>query len=119
MGEIVRIAFHLFLAAALIGGGASSAVAENGANDYLLAASSSQQATVLGQAVGEGCKGNKAFYMGIGKEGIAKDQGFWSVRCSDGRSFAVMVYPDGSSQVLDCKTLAAVGGGTCFKKLPN
>lgn len=99
--------------------GSSAAVAGNGANDFLLAASSTKQATLLGQVVGQGCSGRKAFYMGLGTSSIAQDQGFWSVRCSDGRGFAVMVRPDGSSQVLDCKTLASVGGGTCFKKLPD
>lgn len=55
--------------------------------------------------------------MGIGASGVAKDKGFWSVRCGDGRIYAVEANPDGTSSVLECAALKALKAGECFKKL--
>jgi hypothetical protein len=69
---------------------------------------------LLGKVVGEGCHGVKAFYMGSS----ASDEALWSVRCSNGESYAVMISPDasGSTRVLSCATLKAMNAGECFKK---
>ncbi len=90
----------------------------NVANDRLLALGEVQQAAMLGQVVGEGCIGETAFYDGIGKKGGARKKAFWSVRCTDGNSYMVEIDPDanGSTQVLECSVMKAVGGGECFKK---
>ena len=95
------------------------AIAENGANAYLLSLAPEARATILGQAVGEGCVGKTTFYMGMANSGFAKDKGFWSIRCQDGRAFVVEANPDGTSSVLECAVLKRVGGGECFKKLAD
>ena len=97
----------------------ATAYAANGANDYLLSVPPKIQASTLAKAVGENCRGQRAFYEGIGKSGLSEDKGFWSIRCADGRSFSVQVNPDGTSLVLECAVLKALNAGTCFKKLSN
>jgi hypothetical protein len=98
---------------------ASDANAANGANDYLLSVTPQIQATTLAKAVGQKCRGQTAFYMGIGKSGLAQNKGFWSIRCTDGRPFLVQVNSDGTSSVLECATLKLVNAGTCFKPLAD
>lgn len=90
----------------------------NGVNDRLLALSARDQAAMLGKAIGERCVGKAAFYMGIGKEGFAKDKAFWSLRCADRRAFSVEVDPDGATSVLECDVLEALNAGQCFRKFP-
>jgi hypothetical protein len=72
---------------------------------------------MLGKVVGDTCSGKDTFYMGIGASGFAKNKAFWSVRCQDGRAYAVEVHSDGSSTVLECAALKALHAGECFKKL--
>lgn len=93
--------------------------AENGANDYLLSVKPDAQAATLSRAVGEKCVGQTAFYMGIGKSGLSQGKGFWSIRCTDGRSFMVQVNPDGTSSVLECAVLKRMNAGSCFKALSD
>ena len=94
---------------------ADAAIAANG---YLLAASPKVRAATLAKAVGENCRGQRAFYMGFGDagSGAGAGDGFWSIRCTDGRSFEVEVHPDGTSDVLECAVLEAVHAGHCFRK---
>jgi len=40
---------------------------------------------------------------------------YWSVRCKDGRSFALQIAPNGQGAVIDCRLLQA-NGKECFKK---
>jgi hypothetical protein len=91
--------------------------AANGANAYLLSISTEARAAMLGKVVGDNCAGKIAFYMGIGVSGFSKDKAFWSVRCQDGREFAVEVHADGNGKVLECTVLKALNAGECFKKL--
>jgi hypothetical protein len=88
----------------------------NVANDRLLALSGAEQAAALGAAVQAGCHAQNAYYMGINRK---TGQGFWSIRCTNGDSYAVMIEPDsvGSTRVLECSTLKAVAGTNCFEKL--
>jgi len=96
---------------------------KNSANDWLLAATPVARADMLGKAVGERCKGKTAFYQGTIKSAPhptipgTENDAFWSVLCTDGRSFEVEVHPDGSGQVLECSVLKALHGGECFKKI--
>ena len=94
---------------------------QNVANDRLLALPKSQQVVMLGKIVPEGCKGVSAFYQGIGKSGIENGKAFWSLRCSNGRTYEVEIEPDatGSTSILECSVLKAVKGGECFKKFPD
>jgi hypothetical protein len=87
----------------------------NPAHDILLTLSPSDQATSLGKSVGEGCVGDYAFFMGM-----AKDKNvFWSVRCTNGKSYEVMISPDayGSTKVLECDVLQLFTKIRCFEKL--
>src|ERR1700730_8159173 len=71
----------------------------NEANDRLLAVSNGDQALMRSAVVGEGCVGNRTFYMVISKERSA----FWSVGCADGNSYEVMIDSNsvGSTKILD------------------
>ena len=59
--------------------------------------------------------GKPARDQGMDKTGAA----IWNVACSNKSSYVIMVYNDaqGSTKILDCAVLKAVGGGECFKKL--
>jgi hypothetical protein len=110
---------HLLrLSAALIAAGAAAAEAAgsgNPVNDRLLSLPPAAQATTIGKNVGEGCVGVSAFPMGVTGTGKAKGLAYWSVRCKDGRSFAVQIAPNGQGAVVDCRLLQA-NGKECFKK---
>jgi hypothetical protein len=86
----------------------------NEANDRLLALPKSEQASMLGKVAGEGCVGNRAFYMGISKVRTAS----WSVGCTDGNSYAVQIDADsvGTTTILECSILKAVAKVNCFEK---
>lgn len=89
---------------------------DNIAHSMLLKKTPSEQAYFLGtvvDGVGDKCTGAKAFYSGSGSDKAA----FWSVRCTNGLEYIVQVLPDagGSTKVLECRVLKAVGGPDCFK----
>jgi hypothetical protein len=96
----------------------SSQIASTGnpAHDILLSLSPSDQATSLGKSVGEGCVGNYAYFMGMARD---TRNVFWSVRCTNGKSYEVMISPDatGSTRVLECDVLQLVTKIRCFEKL--
>jgi hypothetical protein len=87
------------------------------ANDYLLSLSPAHQAEMLGRAVGKTCTGKTAFYMGIGVPGHPKRQALWSVKCTNGSSYAVKVNPNGAVQAIECTVFTAMDGLACFKKI--
>ena len=89
----------------------------NEANDRLLALPKSEQALMLGKAAGEGCIGNRAFYMGISKDRTAS----WSVGCTNGNSYAVQIDADsvGTTSILECSILRAVAKVNCFEKFAS
>lgn len=89
----------------------------NIAQDMLVAYSNGEQALFLGKTASEGCLGTEAFFMGMDRE---KDA-FWSVRCSNGKSYGVEIEPDsmGSTRVLACSVLKTLVGTDCFTKLKN
>jgi hypothetical protein len=103
---------------ALVGFGWSAAMAAGSGNpthDHLLALPPAEQAKTLGKGVAQGCVGVSAFPMGVTSTGKAKGLAYWSVRCKDGRSFAVQIAPDAQAVVVDCRVLQA-NGKECFKK---
>jgi hypothetical protein len=110
---------HLLrLSAALIVAGSAAAEAAgsgNPINDRLLSLPQAAQATTIGKNVGAGCVGVSAFPMGVATTDKWKGLAYWSVRCKDGRSFAVQIAPDGQLFVVDCRVLKA-NGKECFKK---
>ena len=67
------------------------------------------------EASGERCpQVTRNMFQGFDK----KKNAFWSLTCDNGQSWSVMIYNDakGSSRILECSVLKAVGGGQCFKK---
>ena len=108
----------LLLAALMVGGpGLGTLAAEgsgNSANDSLLTMSPEQQAELLTKGI-KGCVGTSPFPMGVTTTGKAKGYAYWSVRCKDGRSFAVQITPKSQASAADCKALEG-SGKECFKK---
>jgi ribosomal protein L40E len=108
---------------------------KNEGNDLLIRASPAKQAAMLASVVrsgpeGESCIGQTAFYQGKqdtkpptpGKRRVKVMKGdegsaFWSVRCTNGKAYQVMVRPNGSGNVMDCAVWAALlGRQECFRK---
>ena len=98
------------------GSGASAAfpLSGNPAHDRLYSLPVDSQAGFLGKAVGEGCVGQRAFYMGMD----AKLSAHWSVACVGGKSYEVRLNADatGSTDVVDCAVLRRVKVN-CFESL--
>jgi hypothetical protein len=96
-------------------GGAQAAGSGNPIHDRLLSLPAAEQAKTLAQNVGQGCIGVLAFPMGVISTDKWKSLAYWSVRCKDGRSFAIQIAPNAQIFVIDCRTLQA-NGKKCFKK---
>jgi hypothetical protein len=88
-------------------------------SNALLTVSPDAQATALGKSVGNRCVGKSSFFMGSGASGFAKGTSFWSVRCRDGRTFAVQENPDRTSVVMACSLLRDMHVGECFRKIAD
>lgn len=85
-------------------------VTGNSAHDRVSKLPKAEQAAVLAKAIP--CTGVDAFFMGMGPEREA----FWSLRCTDGKTYAVSLAPKlADSKVIECSVLAAIGAGPCFK----
>ena len=110
-----RAALLFFALVGFAWGAAMAAGSGNPTHDHLLALPPAQQAKILGKGVGQGCVAVSAFPMGVTSTGKAKGLAYWSVRCKDGRSFAVQIAPDAQAVVIDCRVLQA-NGKDCFKK---
>src|SRR4029077_16946886 len=108
----------LLLSTLLVAGSGLTAMAAGGsgnpANDSLLAMSPDQQADMLTKGI-KGCVGTSPFPMGVTPTGKAKGYAYWSVRCKDGRSFAIQITPKAQATAADCKALEG-SGKECFKK---
>jgi hypothetical protein len=97
---------------------ASSCALANPASDTLHRMQEGDRRNVLAQLVhssGEACgAGAKTFFQGTSRQNHA----FWNLRCSNGRAYQIMFYPDrdGSSKLLDCSVLRKMNAGECFKK---
>jgi len=105
----------VFMAVVGLGWGAAAAGSGNPTHDHLLSLPPAERASVLAKGVGQGCVGVSAFSMGVTATGKAKGLAYWSVRCKDGRAFAVQIAPDAQAVVIDCRVLEA-NGKNCFKK---
>ena len=109
-------ALLLLAASVAVGsGGAQAAGSGNPVHDRLLSLPPAEQAKALAQNVGQGCNGTSAFPMGVVSTDKWKSLAYWSVRCKDGRSFAIQIAPNAQIFVIDCRTLQA-NGKECFKK---
>ena len=110
--------FKKLLVVALLSFPLLGAVAAEGtgsaANDHLLSLPPEEQAKVLTKGI-KGCEGEAPFPMGVTTSGKAKGYAYWSVRCKDGRSFAVQITPKSQASAVDCRALEGTGR-ECFKK---
>jgi hypothetical protein len=108
----------LLLAALMVAGSGLGALAAGGsgnaANDNLLAMPPEEQAKMLTKGIKD-CVGESPFPMGVTTTGKAKGYAYWSVRCKDGRSFAIQITPKSQASAADCKALEG-SGKECFKK---
>jgi hypothetical protein len=100
---------------AIHSGAALAAGSGNPINDRLLSLPAAEQAQTIANNVGQGCVGAEAFPMGVTKTGKARGYAYWSVRCKDGRSFAVQIAPNAEMSWVDCQLLKQ-SGKECFKK---
>jgi len=99
----------------IVSGPAHAAGSGNKVNDRLLKLPPAEQAATIGHNVDQNCVGTEAFPMGVTTNGKAKGYAYWSVRCKDGRSFAIQIAPNAETFVVDCQVLKA-NGKECFKK---
>lgn len=77
----------------------------------LAAAKRNEAMTGLMRSSGERCQVERTFFQGKDKRGAA----FWSVGCAGGKAHSVMINnaSNGSTRILDCKTLRTVAGVDC------
>jgi hypothetical protein len=77
-----------------------------------------EQAVRLGKMVGADCAGELAFAMGEGVRAADKGDLYWSVKCGDGRSYAVALHPGpaNTASVFGCDVIKSAGM-TCFRRI--
>jgi hypothetical protein len=109
----------LLLGALIAAGSGLAAMAAgsgNATNDRLLALPPDQQAKMLTKGI-KGCDGEAPFPMGVVTTTKWKGLAYWSVRCKDGRNFAVQIAPDPKAPWISADCGALEGSGKeCFKK---
>jgi hypothetical protein len=116
----MRAAMVLLAAAVVVANApwtAGAAGTGNPRNDRLMALNAAQRAQALGAGLHRGCVGVEAFPMGVVTSGKAKGAAYWSVRCKDGKSYAVELPPNSKipAMFVDCQQLQGTGH-ECFKK---
>jgi hypothetical protein len=105
----------VFVAIALVA--AVSGASANQGDLMLLQMNESRRNTQLSRfmaASGESCNVVDSMRQGAGPKG----QAFWSMRCSNGRAYQLMIENDaeGSTRIVDCQVLARVKSTPCFTK---
>jgi hypothetical protein len=116
MRKCTLLLMAALVVASAIGSQARAAGSGNPMNDRLLAMPEAQRAQALGNSFHRGCVGIAAFPMGVTVSGHARGNAYWSVRCKNGKSYAVQIPPRGKAAVVvDCQALEGTGR-ECFKK---
>ena len=121
MGRLGRGVASVAVAILLAGHAAAAAKhplgSLNSPNDELERLPPDEQAARLAHAVGHWCIGTEAFLMGVEREGRAKGNAYWSLRCADGTAWAVQVDPRAGVTAIDCASFdQSALGKACFKK---
>ncbi|WP_158913126.1 hypothetical protein [Caulobacter sp. S45] len=93
----------------------------NPSNDALLARALEDRPAILAATVKKGCRGERAYYQGIGHKGDAVGKAFWNVACTNGHAYMLQIEPDkhGTAEVMDCRFLKAIKADQCFTKFPE
>ena len=105
--------------ALLVAGGGGSGAETNRAHEMLAAMSEidrSEALAIFVEGSGRPCPTvARTFFQGLDTRGNA----IWNVECAGGQSYVVEIKNDrdGSTLIINCRTLYAAGGGTCFKRL--
>ena len=68
--------------------------------------------------MGADCAGELSFAMGEGTRAADKGDFYWSLKCADGRSYAVALHPGAapSASVFGCDVIKSAGM-TCFRRI--
>jgi hypothetical protein len=114
MKRIIQASIFLLLFSPL------AMASDNPTNDTMQTLTAADQADTLGQAVGNGCVGKTAFYVGtITAAGADMNSALWSVACANGQSYMVKLMPDkaGTTHTIECGEFKAKSGLSCFQKL--
>jgi hypothetical protein len=92
--------------------------AGGGFRERLAQLPSTEQAVLLGKLVGTDCAGELAFAMGEGTRAADKGDFYWSLKCADGRSYAVALHPGpiANASVFGCDVIKSAGM-TCFRRI--
>jgi hypothetical protein len=79
---------------------------------------STEQAVLLGKLVGADCAGELAFPMGEGQRDADKGDSYWSLKCTDGRSYAIALHPGAAANasVFGCDVIKSAGM-VCFRRI--
>lgn len=105
---------RLAIAAALAVTLANTAIAANVFHERLASLPETERNKFLAMTIQQERCGRVtySFYQGSDKSGAA----FWNVRCTNGMSYSVAIYPDrtGSTKVLECSVLKALANVDCF-----
>jgi hypothetical protein len=104
-------------AAAFILIAAAGVVLANPAHDKLIALDEADRAVALAMMLhrsGERCVVSRTFFQGLDKERNA----YWNVGCDKRGPLLIQIRNDrdGSTRILECSTVKAMGGAECFKK---
>ncbi|HLZ67017.1 MAG TPA: hypothetical protein VKQ29_12360 [Aliidongia sp.] len=94
--------------------GPAASKIDNPTQNQLMSLPKRQQAAILAQAIGHGCRGASPYFMGTGDDGSA----IWSLRCVRGHTWAVSVNPDpaGSTTAMRCTSFTAKTHLSCFSR---
>lgn len=104
-------------AAPAVAPAAVSGAVSNPANDKLVNELPAARAGQLAHVVGHWCIGTDTFLMGVAASGPASGNAYWSIRCTDGSTWAVQVDPEASVTAIDCASFKEAGAGKeCFRK---
>jgi hypothetical protein len=101
------------------GSGLAAATPRNKAHEKLAAMSEidrSEALAIFVEGSGQPCRTvARTFFQGLDTRGNA----IWNVECAGGQSYVVEIKNDrdGSTLVINCRTLYAAGGSACFKRL--
>jgi len=88
----------------------------NAFHEELLKLPPNERAAKLAQIVGNWCIGVRAFEMGVVAQGPRPGAAYWSLKCADGKSYAIEIDTDGKGAAIDCNTYKeATAGRQCFR----
>ena len=90
----------------------------NGFRERLAEVPSPEQAALLGKLVDADCAGELAFAMGVGTRDADKGDQYWSLKCADGRTYAVALHPGpaANASIFGCDVIKSAGMA-CFRRI--